>query len=117
VNCVEEFETLLGQASENKSIDSTIFNSDSSRGHTIFRLTIQDSSSDQFGLVNIIDLAGSEKFSGEKMKKLNIPQNKIEKIKKEAIQINKSLGCLRQVFCVLMESRFQKGKNYKNVKI
>ena len=109
INTLDRFRELFNRANSNKSIDSTVFNSQSSRGHTIYKLIIKNKSSNESGLINIIDLAGSEKFSGEKMKKLNIPKNKIDKIRKEAIKINQSLGSLRKVFKVLMESRFTMG--------
>lgn len=104
------FLELLKKVNLNKSIEATIFNKESSRSHTIYKIFIEEKETKRTGLVNIIDLAGSEKYSREQMKKLGISNDKIQKIAKEAININQSLVCLRKVFQVLMENRFKKGE-------
>lgn len=114
ITSLEQFAKLFEQANQNKSVDSTIFNSRSSRAHSIYRITIRQAGSESKGVVSIIDLAGCEKFSGEEMKKKGASNVKIRKIQNEAIKINQSLGSLRKIFQALMESRFAKsGFNFR----
>ena len=111
---VREIKTI-GEALEaikkttlNRKTSSTAFNSVSSRSHCIYRIFIQGKETK--GMINIVDLAGSEKYSVDQMKKRNVDKAMISRIQKEAVHINLSLGTLRKVFQLLRQNRFSKGK-------
>eukprot|EP00842_Homolaphlyctis_polyrhiza_P006842 jgi/Hompol1/747/HPOL_001359-RA len=96
VNSPSEVYTLLVKASENRAVASTNCNERSSRSHSVFtlRLTGHNSNTDETseGLLNLIDLAGSERLSssgstGDRLK--------------ETQAINKSLSSLGDVIFAL----------------
>ncbi|RKP33730.1 P-loop containing nucleoside triphosphate hydrolase protein [Dimargaris cristalligena] len=88
----DQVHTLLKRASKNRAVAATNCNERSSRSHSVFtlRLTGRNSASDEVseGVLNLIDLAGSERLSqsgstGDRLK--------------ETQAINKSLSCLGDV--------------------
>ncbi|KAI8813311.1 KIFC1-like kinesin [Cladochytrium replicatum] len=87
---------LLKRASHNRAVAATLCNERSSRSHSVFTLRLcgQNSVTDETceGLLNLIDLAGSERLSssgstGDRLK--------------ETQAINKSLSCLGDVISAL----------------
>lgn len=87
---------LFERASSNRRVASTEMNDRSSRSHSIFQLKLDGKNSvtgeSVEGLLNLIDLAGSEKIN----------QSKVEgPAKKEAIFINTSLSHLGKVITAL----------------
>ncbi|KAK8055672.1 P-loop containing nucleoside triphosphate hydrolase protein [Apiospora rasikravindrae] len=94
---VDRLQSVLSEAAKHRSTGSTAKNSQSSRSHSVLTLRIygthryergHDGSPRMTeGVLNLIDLAGSEKFgvSGDKVRQ------------EEGIMINKSLLALRQV--------------------
>ena len=64
------------------------------------------------GEITIIDLAGSEKFSEPEMKQQGFSGEKILRIKKEAIEINKSLSALGRVFRIIKAVQSSAGEIY-----
>ena len=78
-----------------KKIAETRLNKYSSRSHTIFQITIEQifpNDTQKKGILNLIDLAGSEKVS-----KTRVVGEKLEEAKK----INLSLSCLGNVIHAL----------------
>ncbi|KAL3309613.1 hypothetical protein Ciccas_011839 [Cichlidogyrus casuarinus] len=92
---VENLKHIMHQlriCSSRKATTQTCFNEQSSRSHCIFTLYISLS-----GIVNIVDLAGSEKYA-------NIQDSYGSVRQKESIEINKSLFTLRRVLEQLSEN-------------
>ena len=74
---------LLANAHNNRTTAKTKLNEHSSRSHCIFQLKISDEEGNERGVLNLIDLAGSEKVEYENGDR-----------QKEALAINKSLSSL-----------------------
>lgn len=96
VRTPEKVAELLGIASKNRACGSTKMNERSSRSHSVFQLRLVGknihSGATVCGLLNLIDLAGSERLNtsgatGDRMT--------------ETKNINKSLSCLRSVIAAL----------------
>lgn len=92
VSCSEEVMYSLKKAAKNRSVASTNMNERSSRSHSVFTLSIHGTNSETkqrtHGVLNLIDLAGSERLNssgavGDRMK--------------ETKHINSSLSCLGDV--------------------
>ncbi|KAL4291797.1 hypothetical protein GQ457_14G010650 [Hibiscus cannabinus] len=92
VSSITEISSLLRQAAQSRSVGRTQMNEQSSRSHMVFTLRISgtnESTEQQVqGVLNLIDLAGSERLSrsgatGDRLK--------------ETQAINKSLSCLSDV--------------------
>ncbi|KAK8501903.1 hypothetical protein V6N13_023316 [Hibiscus sabdariffa] len=92
VSSIAEISSLLRQAAQSRSVGRTQMNEQSSRSHMVFTLRISgtnESTEQQVqGVLNLIDLAGSERLSrsgatGDRLK--------------ETQAINKSLSCLSDV--------------------
>ena len=85
-------------ASKNRKTDSTDFNQTSSRSHALFRIHIFNSKTKKKSIINIVDLAGSEKRqirTGNEIKEMNKEEKeKMKKIQEEANSINNSLTSL-----------------------
>jgi kinesin family protein C1 len=92
VSTPAEVHKLLQKASENRAVAATNCNERSSRSHSVFTLRIsgfnEQTHEKRQGVLNLIDLAGSERLSqsGAKGDRL-----------KETQAINKSLSCLGDV--------------------
>eukprot|EP01080_Neovahlkampfia_damariscottae_P004574 gene4574-7958_t len=96
VNEPNEVFSLLKRATKNRSVGSTDANERSSRSHSVFSLQITgvNESSDlkTFGVLNLIDLAGSERLKESKATGDRL---------KETQNINSSLSCLGDVISAL----------------
>ncbi|XP_062179065.1 kinesin-like protein KIN-14N isoform X2 [Phragmites australis] len=82
---VEEVLRLLRQATKYRSTGETKLNKTSSRSHCIFHLGIYGANDEAIGVINLIDLAGSE----------NYDENATREMKDESKHINESLHWLR----------------------
>ena len=101
-------------ASESRRCDSTSFNSTSSRSHAIFQIKIINEITKKQSMINIIDLAGSERSQISSFGMLN--KEEIENMKKiqcEANYINKSLSALGRIINLIGDKR----NNTKNIAI
>ncbi|KAG9071698.1 kinesin-like nuclear fusion protein [Linnemannia hyalina] len=107
----EKVAALLKKAAHNRSVGSTLMNERSSRSHCVFTLrlsgknSITDESSE--GVLNLIDLAGSERLSqsGAKGDRL-----------KETQAINKSLSALGDVISAIANPNANTHVPYRNSK-
>ncbi|XP_058771670.1 kinesin-like protein KIN-14C isoform X1 [Vicia villosa] len=92
----DEISTLLNRAAQSRSVGRTQMNEQSSRSHFVFTLRIsginENTEQQVQGVLNLIDLAGSERLSksGATGDRLN-----------ETKAINKSLSCLSDVIFAL----------------
>lgn len=89
-------QSLLKKAADNRSVAETMCNEASSRSHSIFMMKISgknaDSGEECEGLLNLIDLAGSERLSNSQATGDRL---------KETQAINKSLSSLASVFAAI----------------
>lgn len=110
VNSAQDVYPLLQKANDNRQVAGTDCNARSSRSHSIFRMFIQGHNSvsqqKRFGVLNLIDLAGSErlKMSGSEGDRM-----------REAQAINKSLACLGDVISAI--SKKSKHVPFRNSKL
>lgn len=99
---------------KNRSTGSTLANANSSRSHSIFQISLHNTTSQRetkISSLQIVDLAGSEKFQMEGFSS----ENKKIKIQ-ELISINGSLSCLGQVVTALTE-KSRKHIPFRNSKL
>ena len=100
VSCENEVYELLAMGNENKEVAYTKMNSGSSRSHSLFQLTINQTSlknySGKVGKLYLVDLAGSEKVG-----KTGAAGQRLE----EAKNINKSLTALGLVINALTDGK------------
>ena len=102
VESKEDLENMLNKGLGNRTVASTLMNSESSRSHSIFTIIIEMSSKDKesgkemlkVGKLNLVDLAGSER-----QKKTGTTGDAL----KEGIKINMSLSALGNVISALSE--------------
>jgi len=109
----EDILRFTKEASDTRRTDSTIFNETSSRSHAIFQLRIEFFNSLKQecinGLINIVDLAGSEKctltsFTDKSKEEIE----NMKKIQNEANYINKSLTTLGRIINILADKKANK---------
>ncbi|KAI0124054.1 P-loop containing nucleoside triphosphate hydrolase protein [Xylariales sp. AK1849] len=94
----EEVVSMLETASKNRTVASTKMNRESSRSHSVFTLKLEGVDVDgntSEGVLNLIDLAGSERVKDSQVEGLNF---------KEATSINTSLTTLSTVMMALAEN-------------
>ena len=101
VKNVAEITNVLNVGQKNRSVGATKMNLNSSRSHSIFTITVEQSSRGadghiRVGKLNLVDLAGSERQSktgatGERLK--------------EATKINLSLSALGNVISALVDGK------------
>ena len=105
-------ESILKQASANRSVAATKSNERSSRSHSVFILKLNGENAitgeKSEGTLNLVDLAGSERLSasgatGERLK--------------ETQNINKSLSCLGDVIGALGQGKEGGHVPYRNSKV
>jgi hypothetical protein len=93
-------------ASESRRSDATSFNSASSRSHAIFQIKIENIQSKKISMINIIDLAGSERSQMTSFNKLSQKEIEIMKrIQNEANFINKSLSALGRIINLIGDAK------------
>lgn len=123
ISSMEEANLAIKHSSERRQVESTVHNSRSSRSHSIYRITItKKASEEEEGLLNIIDMAGSEKnalslekpsnhnsfqagITGGVSRQKHMDPEKAKKIQKEANFINKSLTTLGRIIRLIKQQR------------
>ena len=98
-----QLEGIVQSTASNRNVEKTAFNDESSRSHCLYRIKISKTDFDgkkTKGLLNIIDLAGCERFSDD----IEDPQ-KLKKVQTEANFINKSLTTLGRILRIKKENR------------
>jgi hypothetical protein len=90
----EQFEQIYTSALRNRTVAQTALNDESSRSHCILTIKIKQLKKSQIlnSIIQIIDLAGSERIEKSKVEGVN---------KQEAVSINKSLSTLNRVISLL----------------
>ena len=100
------------EASDSRRCDSTQFNSTSSRSHAIFQIkidAIKDESTTETSIINIIDLAGSERSSLQNLgAKTKDEIEAVKRIQNEANFINKSLTTLGRIISMIGDRKSAK---------
>ena len=106
VKSIEEIICYMKEASRNRKVGKTAMNERSSRSHSIYRIKIfvdNPNSMKKFvGMLNIIDLAGSERAAKD------LIASKDETLLKEAKHINQSLTTLGRILTMLTDRRNSK---------
>jgi kinesin family protein C1 len=109
INTKEDILKYTKEASETRRSDSTQFNSTSSRSHAVFQIKIESQKENNLvttSLINIIDLAGSERssltsFTGKSKEEVELAK----KIQNEANFINKSLTTLGRIISMIGDKK------------
>ena len=102
VSSFDEIEKVMACGESHRSKGATLMNAESSRAHTVIQIEFrsiikfQGKISQKLSVINLIDLAGSEKAgqSGATGDRL-----------KEGCEINKSLSCLGDVIKALVDKQ------------
>lgn len=112
---------LTQEASETRVTDSTIYNESSSRSHAIYQLKIEFTNkfNKQInGLINFVDLAGSEKSSYNLSDKNEEEIQLNKKLQNDANFINSSLLNLGKIIRILADKKSSKmGIPYRDSKL
>lgn len=98
LNSPEEVDSMLATANRNRTVAATNMNRASSRSHCVFTLKLEGRDVDgnkSEGVLNLIDLAGSERVKESQVEGQNF---------KEAASINTSLSTLSKVMTALAEN-------------
>jgi kinesin family protein C1 len=113
INLKEDILKYTKEASDTRRSDSTQFNSCSSRSHAIFQIKIENQKDNNIitSMINIIDLAGSERssiqsFNGKTKEEIEL----VKKIQNEANFINKSLTTLGRIISMIGDKKLNTGK-------
>eukprot|EP00347_Sterkiella_histriomuscorum_P014939 403358927 len=96
---------VIQLGNQNKTVGSTMANSQSSRSHSIFTFNIKYKTEDGqliSSKLNIIDLAGSERIQDTQAQGQRL---------KEACQINKSLSVLTEIVSQIAQQQMKKRQN------
>eukprot|EP00826_Nyctotherus_ovalis_P009307 TRINITY_DN12450_c0_g6_i2.p1 TRINITY_DN12450_c0_g6~~TRINITY_DN12450_c0_g6_i2.p1 ORF type:complete len:623 (+),score=114.50 TRINITY_DN12450_c0_g6_i2:52-1869(+) len=117
---VEETISYFNEGDSIKKTGETLLNAQSSRSHTIFRITINSESEDlnansKTSQLNIVDLAGSEGISRTKAEGIRLKYSSFNLLR-EGVNINKSLLALSNVIHQLSQST-RKYINYRDSKL
>ena len=108
----EDILRFTREASDSRRCDSTQFNSTSSRSHAIFQIkidSVKDDSSIESSIINIIDLAGSERSSLQNLSaKTKEEIEAVKRIQNEANFINKSLTTLGRIISMIGDKKSAK---------
>mmetsp|Transcript_108639 Transcript_108639/g.212859 ORF Transcript_108639/g.212859 Transcript_108639/m.212859 type:complete len:733 (-) Transcript_108639:308-2506(-) len=102
VKGVDDLNQVMEVGQKNRSVASTLMNSESSRSHSIFTITVEtsetlgDKNHYRVGKMNMVDLAGSERQS---------KTGATGDVLKEATKINMSLSALGNVISALVDSK------------
>lgn len=108
----EDILRFTREASDSRRCDSTQFNSTSSRSHAIFQIkidSVKDYSSIESSIINIIDLAGSERSSLQNLSaKTKEEIEAVKRIQNEANFINKSLTTLGRIISMIGDKKSAK---------
>ncbi|XP_039446984.1 kinesin-like protein KIF3A [Culex pipiens pallens] len=103
VHNADDLDNIMKLGNKNRVVGATKMNSESSRSHAIFSITIESSETDETGKQNVrmgklqlVDLAGSERQSKTQSSGLRL---------KEATKINLSLSVLGNVISALVDGK------------
>jgi hypothetical protein len=98
------------EASDSRRSDSTQFNNTSSRSHAIFQIKIEYEGTNKSSIINIIDLAGSERsslsFTGKSKEEIEVSR----RVQTEANFINKSLTTLGRIISMIGDKKNNNSK-------
>ncbi|XP_065091012.1 kinesin-like protein KIF3A [Ochlerotatus camptorhynchus] len=103
VHNADDLDNIMKLGNKNRVVGATKMNSESSRSHAIFSITIESSETDEsgkqfvkMGKLQLVDLAGSERQSKTQSSGLRL---------KEATKINLSLSVLGNVISALVDGK------------
>ncbi|XP_049883273.1 kinesin-like protein KIF3A isoform X2 [Pectinophora gossypiella] len=103
VHNADELEKIMGVGNKNRHIGATAMNTESSRSHAIFSITVESSKRGvdnkthvKMGKLHLVDLAGSERQSKTQATGTRL---------KEATKINQSLSVLGNVISALVDGK------------
>ncbi|XP_062564211.1 kinesin-like protein KIF3A [Armigeres subalbatus] len=103
VHNADDLDNIMKLGNKNRVVGATKMNSESSRSHAIFSITIESSETDdtgkqyvKMGKLQLVDLAGSERQSKTQSSGLRL---------KEATKINLSLSVLGNVISALVDGK------------